>query len=165
MARDYGLADHPGAPGATSRAATFATRGAIMKRYYLTLPMLLGLCLATPTLAQTAAPPATFDGAYRGSMEQAPSGLNAAYTGPDCVTMRPAAAVIRNGYVYMSYRDWHHHLIHYRGQVNTDGLITASHRDRSGFESPMTGNIMGNQLTADIQRDHGKCYYTVELMK
>ena len=73
--------------------------------------------------------------------------------------------VIRNGYVTMSYRDWHDHLIHYRGQVNADGSITGYHRDRDGSASPLTGNIDGNQLTAEIQRDHGKCSYTVELMK
>lgn len=135
-----------------------------MKRYHLAIPMLLGLGLATPTVAADA-PPATFDGVYRGSMEQAPSGLNNAYTGPDCVTMRPAMMVIRNGYVYMSYNDWHRHLIHYRGQVKADGTVSAYHRNRDGSWSPLTGNISGTQLTAQIERDHGKCYYTVELMK
>ena len=81
-----------------------------MQRYRLIIPTLLGLCLATPTVAATDAPPTIFDGAYRGSMTQEPSGLNNAYTGPDCVTMRPAAMVIRNGYVTMTYRDWHRHL-------------------------------------------------------
>jgi hypothetical protein len=136
-----------------------------MQRYRLIMPALLGLCLATPTVAATDTPSATFDGAYRGSMAQEPSGLNSAYSGPACVTERPAAMVIRNGYVFMSYRDWHRHKIHYRGRVNADGTVSAYHRDRDGSLSPLTGNISGNQVTARIQRDHGKCVYTVTLTK
>jgi hypothetical protein len=136
-----------------------------MQPHHLAMPILLGLCLATPTVVATAASPTTFDGAYRGSMTLEPSGLNDAYTGPDCVTARPAAMVVRHGYVYMSYRDWHHHLIHYRGRVNADGSVNAYHHNRSGFGSPLIGNISGNQLTAQIQRDHGKCYYAVTLTK
>jgi hypothetical protein len=136
-----------------------------MRRYHLIVPALLGLCLATPTVAATDAPPTTFDGTYRGSMAQDPSGLNSAYTGPSCVTERSAAMVIRHGYVFISYRDWHRHKIHYRGRVNADGTVNAYHRNRDGSVSPLTGNISGNQLTAQIQRDNGKCNYTVTLTK
>jgi hypothetical protein len=124
--------------------------------------MLLGLCLSTPTVAEDA-PPAIFDGAYRGSMELAPSGLNADYTGPNCVTMRPAAMVIRNGYLFLSYKDWHHHRIHYRGQVNANGTVNAYHRNGDGSASALIGNINGNQFTAEMKR--GKCNYTMELTK
>jgi hypothetical protein len=134
-----------------------------MQRYALSVPIWLGLCLATPGIAATDAPSTTFDGAYRGSMTLAPSGLNSAYTGPFCVTARPVAMVIRHGHVFLSYKDWHRHKIHYRGRVSVDGRVEAYHRNRDGSLSALTGSVSGDRLVAEMQR--GKCDYRIALTK
>ena len=71
--------------------------------------------------------------------------------------------VIHHGGVVMSYNNYNGHKIHYRGWVDTDGRVNAYHRNRDGSSSALTGNVSGNQLTAEMQR--GKCDYEVTLTK
>jgi hypothetical protein len=123
----------------------------------------LALAFAIPTVAAIADPAATFDGRYRGSMSLASAGLSNAYSTPACVDQRPAVMLVRGGYVFMSYRDWGRHRIHYRGTVNGDGTVNAYHRNGDGSSSVLTGRINGAQLTADMRR--GLCAYTVALTR
>jgi hypothetical protein len=134
-----------------------------MQPIRLIQPLALSLCLVVPTVAALADQTASFDGRYRGSMTLAPSGLSNAYTVPACVDSRPAVMSIRSGYVFMSYRDWGRHRIHYRGRVNASGTVNAYHRNGDGSSSAMIGNISGAQFSADMRR--GLCDYTVTLTR
>jgi hypothetical protein len=70
---------------------------------------------------------------------------------------------IRNGYVVVWYQDWHVHTIHYKGQVNAQGAVTAYHRNADGSASVLKGQISSGQLTADTLR--GRCHYSFNLSK
>jgi len=134
-----------------------------MQHFRQTMLMTLGLCLVASAAAVADAPATGFDGSYRGSMTLAPGGLNDAYTAPACEDHRPAEALIRDGYVFLTYHDWHRHLIHYNGRVNEGGVVTAYHRNRDGSASRLTGNVSGSQFTADAWR--GRCDYSFSLTK
>jgi hypothetical protein len=134
-----------------------------MLRSRPTLPAALAFCLAVPTVSALADPPGNFDGRYRGQMTLQPSGLNSDFTAPACTNQRPARMAVSGVYVFVTYHDWHRHLIHYKGRVNPDGSVKAWHRNRDGTGSILTGNISGNQFTANITR--GRCDYTLSLSK
>jgi hypothetical protein len=135
-----------------------------MPRHRPILSIVLGCALSIPSLAAMAQPAGNFDGAYQGQMAQAPSGLSSSsYTSPPCISARPVAMSVRAGYVMVYYSDWKGHWIHYKGRVAADGSVKAWHRNRNGVGSPLTGNISGNQFTADITRGH--CDYTITLTK
>lgn len=125
-------------------------------------PFLLSVCLAAATAA-AAEPNSAFDGTYSGMMTQGPGGLTYDQSAPACEENRPAQAVIRNGYVYFTYHDWHRHLIHYKGRVTADSAVSAYHRNRDGSATRLTGNVNGNSLTADTWR--GRCDYAFSLTK
>jgi hypothetical protein len=132
-----------------------------MRKSRTAIPIALGLSL---TAAATAAQQATsFDGVYKGQMTLGPTAATPQYTHPACVESRDAEMTIRGGYVYISYRDYKQHLLHYRGRVTPDGRVSAYHRNRDGSAAILTGTIGGNQLTGDMRR--GKCDYNVNLAK
>jgi hypothetical protein len=107
----------------------------------------------------------SFDGAYTGSMAQSASGLSTqtGNTSPACVEERPATMTIRNGNVYIRYRDWKRHTINYRGKVNASGWVDAYHKNSDGSSSILSGQISNNELTANMER--GPCDYTATLAK
>jgi hypothetical protein len=80
-----------------------------------------------------------------------------------CVEERPAKMTIRNGYVYIQYSDWKRHVLHYRGNVKSDGWVHAFHTNRDGSRSVLSGQINSDTLTANMER--GPCDYTATLAK
>jgi hypothetical protein len=89
------------------------------------------------------------------------STLNANASG--CQEQRPATMTIHNGYVYIQYRDWKRHLLHYRGKVNASGWVDAYHTNRDGSHSILSGQMSDGQLIANMER--GPCDYQVTLAK
>jgi len=113
-------------------------------------------------------PPASrtraFDGAYTGSMTLSASGLSTRESNASgCVEERPAKMTILNGYVYIQYSDWKRHVLHYRGNVKSDGWVHAYHTNRDGSRSVLSGQINSDTLTANMER--GPCDYTATLAK
>jgi hypothetical protein len=136
-----------------------------MQRYYSSVALAAGLCLAVP--ARAADPVTAFDGTYRGKMEQQvrPAGVAGEHPAGEepCEVRRAVQGSISAGYVILEYHDWHRHLIHFRGQVTADGAVTAYHRNSDATYSPLTGHISSNQLAAATIR--GRCYYDFTLNK
>lgn len=95
-----------------------------MQQYFPTLPLLLSVCLAA-SAAVAAELTSAVDGTYSGEMTLGPGGLNHAYTAPACENNRPVEALIRSGFLDITYRDWHRHPIHYNGRVTADGVVSA----------------------------------------
>jgi hypothetical protein len=146
-----------------ARLAGTTNKGKTMQPFRPIQPLALGLCLVVPIVAALADQTGTFDGHYRGSMTLAPSGRSEAYGSPACADARPAVMSVRNGFVFMSYRDWGRHRIHHRGRVNPDGTVNAYHHNGDGSSSAMIGNFTGAQFSADLPR--GLCDYTVMLTR
>ena len=120
---------------------------------------------AAPPLAPMPPPavsPASFDGAYAGSLTIASSGGstdNLNRTG--CVSQRPARMVVRNGNVYLEYANWKRHKLHYKGRVDANGTVTAYHKNSDGSSSILNAQISNGQLTGNM--DRGPCSYAVAL--
>jgi hypothetical protein len=70
---------------------------------------------------------------------------------------------IRNGYATITYRDWKHHLLHYRGQVELSGAINLSHLNDDGSRSVFSMQISGDTATGEMQL--GNCDYKVDLTR
>jgi hypothetical protein len=154
-----------------------------MKSLYLLGPLLmLAACAPQPAPPVATAPPppvaaapppapmplppiqASFDGMYVGSMTIASSGLSSGdLNRTGCVSRRIARMEVHGGYASIRYRDWKRHKLHYRGNVDPTGAITASHRNSDGSESILSAQINGNDLTGTMRR--GPCEYTVTLAR
>src|SRR5712692_3425135 len=77
-----------------------------------------------PTPAPAGPARRAFNGTYTGMMTLGASGrstLEANASG--CVEERPATMTIRNGSVSIQYSDWKRHVLHYRGNVKSDGWV------------------------------------------
>jgi hypothetical protein len=98
-------------------------------------------------------------------MVQAPSGesTRTGNTSPACVAERPATMRVSKGYVYIQYRDWNHHLLHYRGKVSAAGWVDAYHTNRDGSRSILSGQFTNGVLSANMER--GPCDYTATFSK
>ena len=108
--------------------------------------------------------PASFDGAYAGSLTIASSGGSTDYLNrTGCVSQRPARMVVRNGNVYLEYANWKRHKLHYRGRVDPSGAVTAYHTNSDGSRAILSGQIVNGELTGDMTR--GPCDYTVTLAR
>jgi hypothetical protein len=70
---------------------------------------------------------------------------------------------IRGGYASIRYNDWKRHKLHYRGNVDPTGAVTASHLNGDGSSSILSAQINGNELTGTMRR--GPCEYTVTLAR
>jgi hypothetical protein len=156
-----------------------------MKSLYLLGPLLMIAACAPqasapvyttppPPAPVAAAPPPTpmrspptrmsFDGMYVGSMTIASSGLSSGdLNRTGCVSRRIARMEVHGGWASIRYRDWKRHKLHYRGQVDPTGAITASHRNSDGSTSILEAQINGNELTGTMRR--GPCEYSVALAR
>lgn len=107
---------------------------------------------------------ASFNGRYAGQATVGVSGAETeGTTNPICVDNRPMNMSIRNSYVTIWYRDWKHHLLHYRGRVDPAGKIYVSHLNGDGSRSIFTMNIGDGGAKGQMQR--GNCWYTVEMTR
>ena len=152
-----------------------------MKSLYLLGPLLLlAACAPQPAPPVATAPPppvaaapppmspppmqASFDGMYVGSMTIASSGLSSGdLNRTGCVSRRIARMEVHGGWASIRYRDWKRHKLHYRGQVDPTGAVTAQHRNIDGSEAILSAQINGNELTGTMRR--GPCEYSVALAK
>ena len=107
---------------------------------------------------------ASFDGRFAGQAVVGASGAETAgTTNPICVDNRPMNMSIRNGYVTIWYRDWKHHLLHYRGRVDPAGKIYVSHLNGDGSRSTFTMQVSGDSASGQMHR--GNCWYTVTMSR
>jgi hypothetical protein len=106
---------------------------------------------------------ASFDGRWSGQATVGPSGVSSVRTNPICPDARPMKMSIRNGYVTISYRNWRHSLLHYRGRVDPTGKIYVSHLNGDGSRSIFTMQITGDQASGQMQR--GDCWYSVDMTR
>jgi hypothetical protein len=152
-----------------------------MKSLYLLGPLLMIAACApqpSPPVVATAPPPVaaasppmpppptrmSFDGTYAGSMTIASSGLSTNdLNRTGCVSQRRARMDVRGGYASIRYRDWKRHKLHYRGNVDPTGAVTAYHKNSDGSSSILSAQINGNELTGTMRR--GPCDYTVTLAR
>jgi len=123
---------------------------------------------APPPPPPAPAPPpptlASFNGLYAGAATVGVSGAETqGTTNPICVDNRPMNMSIHNGYVTISYHDWKHHLLHYRGRVDPTGKIYVSHLNGDGSRSIFTMQIGDTGANGQMQR--GKCWYTVAMTR
>ena len=108
--------------------------------------------------------PASFDGAYAGSLTITSSGGSTDYLNrTGCVSQRPARMVVRNGNVYLEYANWKRHKLHYRGRVDPSGAVTAYHTNSDGSRAILSGQIVNGELTGNMTR--GPCDYAVTLAR
>ena len=153
-----------------------------MKSLYLLGPLLMiAACAPQPSAPVSTAPPpvaaapppapmpppptqVSFDGMYVGSMTIASSGLSSGdLNRTGCVSRRPARMEVHGGWASIRYNDWKRHKLHYRGQVDPTGAVTAQHRNSDGSESILSAQINGNELTGTMRR--GPCEYSVALAR
>jgi hypothetical protein len=106
----------------------------------------------------------SFNGVYTGSMTQLPSGQSEiTRTGAACEEGRPVRMRIANGYAYISYFDYRHHKLHYRGIVHAYGHVAAYHLNGDGSHSVLGGRVRGNTFTGNMTR--GPCSYAMTLAR
>ena len=153
-----------------------------MKSLYLLGPLLMiAACAPQPSAPVSTAPPpvaaapppapmpppptqVSFDGMYVGSMTIASSGLSSGELNrTGCVSRRPARMEVHGGYASIRYNDWKRHKLHYRGQVDPTGAVTARHLNSDGSEAILSAQINGNELTGTMRR--GPCEYSVALAR
>jgi hypothetical protein len=118
---------------------------------------------AAAALAQQ--PLAGHDGPYAGSMTLRPLPQSPEQSYPACVDTRPVSMEIAQGVVTVSYADWQNNMIHYRGQVDGAGNVQAWHTNGDGSRSILTGRIDGATFTGDLDRDLGRCPYSVTMSR
>jgi hypothetical protein len=107
-------------------------------------------------------PLASYNGRYSGTATLGVSGVETTgTTNPICVIGRRMDMSIRSGYVTIWYRDWKHHLLHYRGRVDPAGMIDVSHLNGDGSRSIFSMQIAGGAASGQMRR--GNCQYTVAL--
>jgi hypothetical protein len=124
---------------------------------------------APPPEAAAAPPPtppppptlASFNGSYAGMMTVGVSGTESTATTYPICSNRPINMTIRNGYATIEYRDWKHHLLHYRGQVDLAGMINLSHLNGDGSRSVFT--LKGTDTGWNGEMRRGDCWYNVAM--
>jgi hypothetical protein len=121
-----------------------------------------------PPMAPAPPPPpptlASYNGRYAGQATNGPSGVETeGTTNPVCVDNRPMNMSIKNGYVTIWYRDWKHHLLHYRGRIDAAGKIYSSHLNGDGSRSVFSMQMNGDSASGDMQR--GNCSYQVTMSR
>jgi hypothetical protein len=70
---------------------------------------------------------------------------------------------VKRGDVRIWYKDYRGHTLHYRGRVNSDGIVETSHTNEGGGGAILALQISSNQATGNLER--GRCYYSVTLTK
>lgn len=105
--------------------------------------------------------PASLNGRYAGMMTVGVSGAETQGTTDPICSDRPVNMMIQNGYATISYRDWKHHLLHYRGRVDPAGTINLSHLNGDGSRSDFSLNISGAGWAGEMRR--GDCWYNVAM--
>ena len=122
------------------------------------------LLLAGAAATAAAQPASTgHDGSYAGSMTLRPLPMPPDQSYPACVETRPVSMEIAQGVVTVSYADWQNNTIHYRGQVDGVGNVQAWHTNGDGSHSILTGRVDGATFTGDLDRDVGRCPYSVTM--
>jgi hypothetical protein len=107
--------------------------------------------------------PASFSGRYAGMMTVGVSGAETQGTTDPICSNRPVNMTIRNGYATVTYRDWKHHLLHYRGPVDPAGTINMSHLNGDGSRSVFTLKVSDTGWNGQMQR--GDCWYNVAMTR
>jgi hypothetical protein len=116
-----------------------------------------------PEVAAPPPPPtlASFNGSYAGMMTVGVSGVQTTSTTYPICSDRPINMTIRNGYATIEYRDWKHHLLHYRGLVDPAGTINLSHLNDDGSRSVFT--LKGTDTGWNGEMRRGDCWYDVAM--
>ena len=83
-------------------------------------------------------------------------------TDPIC-SDRPVNMTVSNGYATISYRDWKHHTLHYRGRVDPTGTINLSHLNGDGSHSDFSLKISATGWHGEMRR--GDCWYNVAMTR
>jgi hypothetical protein len=119
---------------------------------------------AAPPPPPPAPPPptlASFDGHYAGMATVGVSGVSSEnVTNPIC-SDRPIDMTIRNGFATIWYPNWKRNRLHYRGRVDPDGTINASHLNGDGSRSVFTLKISDTGWNGEMRR--GNCVYNVAM--
>jgi hypothetical protein len=120
-----------------------------------------------PPPAPPPPPPATrtsFDGLYKGSITQETFGRSSeTLTGGNCDPDLPINMRVKRGDVRIWYKNYVGHTLHYRGRVNSDGIVETSHTNQGGGGAILALQISNNQATGNLER--GRCYYQVTMTK
>jgi hypothetical protein len=107
--------------------------------------------------------PASLNGRYSGMMTVGASGAETEGTTYPICSNRRVNMTILNGYATVSYRDWKHHLLHYRGRVDPAGTINMSHLNGDGSRSVFTLKVSDTGWNGEMQR--GDCWYNVSMTR
>jgi hypothetical protein len=124
------------------------------------------MAAAPPPPPPPAPPPtlASYNGRYAGQATNGPqAGGTEESTNPVCVDNRPMNMSIKNGYVTIWYRDWKHHLLHYRGRIDAAGKIYSSHLNGDGSRSIFSMQMNGDTASGDMERGH--CNYQITMSR
>jgi hypothetical protein len=70
---------------------------------------------------------------------------------------------VKRGDVRIWYRNFVGHTLHYRGRVNSDGVVETSHTNRGGEGAVFALQISGDQATGNLER--GRCWYSVTMTR
>jgi len=94
---------------------------------------------------------------------QAFGGGTQSLTVGNCDPDLPINMRVKRGYVRVWYKNYVGHTLHYRGKVNSDGLVETSHTNQGGGGAILALQISNNQATGNLQR--GRCWYQVTMTK
>ena len=130
-------------------------------------PQVAAAPAAPPPAPPPPPPPASktsFDGLYKGMfVAQAFGGGTQSLTVGNCDPDLPINMRVKRGYVRVWYKNYVGHTLHYRGKVNSDGLVETSHTNQGGGGAILALQISNNQATGNLQR--GRCWYQVTMTK
>ena len=104
-----------------------------------------------------------FDGTFSGQMKEQPTTSQLGNVQQACVAGRPASMTISDGVVTLSYADWGQNAIHYRGTVDSYGIVQAWHVNGDGSRSILTGQLTNAGFVGYMDRDKQACQYEVTL--